>query len=171
MPTFKLPLSGDVVQTISPWTAFMSPIGSQLGLINVTIGQSSEPAVEADTLSDVASYGKQLGRIGDALIVLLAHFHPATPLSQEETAAIDDLKEMLERIADVKDKHKLKALRPRTHHTPKPVSPAPEPVGSAPLSIPAPTEPTATPASAIPSSAPASSRSAARKSARSTPQA
>jgi len=118
MPTFKLPLSGDVVQSISPWTAFMSPIGSQLGLINVTIGQSSEPAVEADALSDVASYGKQLGRIGDALIVLLAHFHPATSLSPEETAAIDDLKEMLARIADVKDKHKRKAPRPQTHHAP-----------------------------------------------------
>jgi hypothetical protein len=29
-------------------------------------------------LSGVATYGKQLGRIGDALIVLLAHFHPCT---------------------------------------------------------------------------------------------
>jgi hypothetical protein len=37
MPIFKLPLSGNVVQTISPWVAFMSPMGSQLGLINFTI--------------------------------------------------------------------------------------------------------------------------------------
>ena len=138
MPTFKLPLSGDVVQSISPWTAFMSPIGSQLGLINVTIGQSSEPAVEADALSDVASYGKQLGRIGDALIVLLAHFHPATPLSQEETAAIDDLKEMLARIADVKEKHKRKALRPRPDHMPLPepaAAPPTPPQAAAPTAI------------------------------------
>ena len=138
MPTFKLPLSGDVVQTISPWTAFMSPIGSQLGLINVTIGQSSEPAVEADVLSDVASYGKQLGRIEDALLVLLAHFHPATPLTKEETAAIDDLKEMLQRIADVKDKHKRKAMRPHLHHTPLPEPPGPEPIAASPSSRPAP---------------------------------
>ena len=74
---FKLPLSGDVVQSISPW--FMSPIGSQFGLVNITVGQSSEPTVEADVLSDVAGYGKQLGRIGDALVVLLAHFHPRMP--------------------------------------------------------------------------------------------
>ena len=33
--------------------------------------QSSEPKVEEEVLSDVATYGKQLGRIGDALIVLL----------------------------------------------------------------------------------------------------
>ena len=37
MPIFKLPLSGNVVQTISPWVAFMSPMGSQLGLIDFTI--------------------------------------------------------------------------------------------------------------------------------------
>jgi hypothetical protein len=118
MPTFKLPLSGDVVQAINPWTAFMSPIGSQIGLFSVTIGQSSEPAVEAEVLSSVASYGKQLGRIGDALIVLLAHFHPTTPLTNEETAAIDDLKEMLKQIADIKNKHRREALRPSANHVP-----------------------------------------------------
>jgi hypothetical protein len=110
MPTFKLPLSGDVVQSINPFTAFMT--GGQFGLVNINLGQSSEPAVEADVLSDVATYGKQLGRIGDALIVLLAHFHPRTPLTAEESKAIDALKEMLQKIADVKEKHKRPALRP-----------------------------------------------------------
>lgn len=108
MPTFKLPLSGDVVQSINPFTAFMT--GGQFGLVNINMGQSSEPAVEAEVLSDVASYGKQLGRIGDALIVLLAHFQPRTA---EETKAIDALKEMLQNIADVKAKHGRPALRPR----------------------------------------------------------
>jgi hypothetical protein len=125
MPTFKLPLSGNVLQAINPWMAFTAPIGSQAGLFNVTIGQSSEPEVEADVLSDVASYGKQLGRIGDALVVLLNHFHPRTPLTEEETAAIEDLRDMLQRIADVKGKHKRKALRPSAHH-----APAPEPIAS-----------------------------------------
>jgi len=77
------------------------------------MGQSSEPKVEADVLSDVASYGKQLGRIGDALIVLLAHFHPRAPLTEEETAAIDALKDMLGKVADVKKRHKRPALRPK----------------------------------------------------------
>jgi hypothetical protein len=111
MPTFKLPLSGDVVQSINPFTAFMT--GGQFGLVNINLGQSSEPAVEADVLSDVATYGKQLGRIGDALIVLLAHFHPRTPLTAEESEAIEALKEMLQKIADVKEKHNRPALRPR----------------------------------------------------------
>jgi|SRR5580704_3813772 hypothetical protein len=73
MPVFKLPLSGDVVQSINPFTAFMT--GGQLGLVNIN-GQSGDPAVKADVLPDVATYGKQLGRIGDALAVLIAHFHP-----------------------------------------------------------------------------------------------
>src|SRR5262245_55549011 len=160
MPTFKLPLSGDVVQAINPWTAFMSPIGSQVGLFNVRIGQSSEPAVEGDVLSDVASYGKQRGRIGDALIVLLAHFHPAAPLTAEETAAIDDLKDMLRQIADVKEKHKRKAMRPPAH-VPLPVSSAPEPVEMPLPSIPAPAEPSPRPA--VRPSAPASSPRPARQ--------
>jgi len=111
MPTFKLPLSGDVVQSINSFTAFMT--GGQFGLININMGQSSEPEVEADVLSDVATYGKQLGRIGDALIVLLAHFHPRQPLTDEETDAIAALNELLEKVADVKEKHKRPALRPR----------------------------------------------------------
>ena len=60
MPTFKLPLHGDVVQSIRPWTAFMSPVGSQFGLVNINLGRSSEPNVDGDVLSDVGSYGKQL---------------------------------------------------------------------------------------------------------------
>ena len=112
MPTFKLPLSGDVVQSINPWTAFMSPMGSQFGLINISLGQSSEPKVEEEVLADVGTYGKQLGRIGDALIVLLEHFHPRKPLSADETKAIDALKAMLDKIADVKEKYKRPAIRP-----------------------------------------------------------
>jgi hypothetical protein len=110
MPVFKLPLSGDVVQSINPLTAFMT--GGQFGLVNVTLGQSSEPKVEEEVLSDVATYGKQLGRIGDALTVLLAHFHPQQPLTAQETKAIDALKEMLDKIADVKERHKRPTIRP-----------------------------------------------------------
>ena len=70
------------------------------------------PDVEQEMLSDVGSYGRQIGRIGDVLIVLLAHFHPQSPLTQEETAAIAALKKMLNEVADVKQKHGRPALRP-----------------------------------------------------------
>lgn len=113
MPMFKLPLSGDVSQQISPFTSLFSPMSNPYGLVNITIGQSSEPGVEGDVLTDVASYGKQLGRLGDALLVLLRHFRPEGPLDPEEQKAIDDLNRMLDAVADVKEKHKRPALRPR----------------------------------------------------------
>lgn len=33
MPDFKLPLSGNVSQTINPWTGLFNPVQRQLGLI------------------------------------------------------------------------------------------------------------------------------------------
>lgn len=118
MPTLKLPvttrapLSGDVTQLFNQWAALFSPMGNQVGLVNINLGVSSDPKVEEDVLSDVGTYGKQLGRIGDALIVLLAHFHPQKKLSKAEAAAIDALKEMLNEVADVKESHGRPALRP-----------------------------------------------------------
>ncbi|KWV47205.1 hypothetical protein AS156_20320 [Bradyrhizobium macuxiense] len=109
MPIFKLPLSGDVVQNISPFTAFMSPVGSQFGLINITLGKSSAPAVEADVLSDVGTYGRQLGQIGDALLVLIERMPKDDGLDREP--AIVALKQMLNEVADIKERHKRQGLR------------------------------------------------------------
>ena len=113
MPIFKLPLSGDVVQSINPWTSLFSPSGGQFGLININLGNSSEPKVEEEVLSDVGTYGKQLGRIGDALIVLLKHLPPRdAALNHEERAAIEALRQMLDDIADKKEKYGRPAIRP-----------------------------------------------------------
>jgi hypothetical protein len=68
----------------NPWTLLFSPVGSQIGLANINRGTSSQPAIEPQVLSDVASYGKQLGRIGDALLVLLRHFQPVGQLTRQE---------------------------------------------------------------------------------------
>ena len=77
-----------------------------IGLINIELGRSSNPAIEEEVLTDVASYGKQLGRIEDALLVLFAHFRPERPLTAEEDAAIAALKAIVEEIAAVKAKHR-----------------------------------------------------------------
>jgi hypothetical protein len=106
MPVFRLPLSGNVTQTINPWTWFFNPVGSQVGLVNIELGQSSNPAIEEEVLSDVASYGKQLGRIEDALLVLLAHLRPERPLTDKEEAEIRELKTVIAEIAAVKAKHR-----------------------------------------------------------------
>lgn len=106
MPVFRLPLSGNVTQSINPWTWFFNPVGSQVGLVNIELGQSSNPAVEEEVLSDIASYGKQLGRVEDALLVLLAHFRPDRPLTAEEETAISALRAIVAEIAAVKARHK-----------------------------------------------------------------
>lgn len=115
MPIFKLPLSGDVVQNISPFTAFMSPIGSQFGLINITLGKSSAPDVEADVLSDVGTYGRQIGQIGDALLVLIERMKDR---ELDDEPAVIALKQMLSEVAEIKKRHKRPELR-RAAHTHK----------------------------------------------------
>ena len=105
MSAFKLPLSGNLSQIISPWTSWFSAYGSQVGLININLGQSSAPEVERDVLDEVGSYGRQLGRIGDALAVLVKHFHPAEPLNPDEEKAILALRAMLNQVADIKARH------------------------------------------------------------------
>lgn len=109
MPEFRLPLSGDVVQSIAPWTGFFSNLGNNFNLFSLNLGRSSNPAIEEQVLSDVGSYGKQLGRICDALAVLVTHFKPDRELTQAETKALRDLRRMLDDIAEVKDRH---AARP-----------------------------------------------------------
>src|SRR5205807_9683330 len=106
MPVFRLPLSGNVTQSINPWNWLFNPVGNQVGLVNIELGQSSNPAVEEEVLSDVASYGKQLGRIEDALLVLLAHFHPERDLTADEEKALSDLKAIAADVAAVKTKHR-----------------------------------------------------------------
>jgi hypothetical protein len=88
MPQFRLPLSGNVTQTINPWNWAFNPT------INVNMGMSSDPDAEQRILDDVGSYGKQLGRIGDVLRVLLTHVK-LHGLSQPEQDAIDQLIDQL----------------------------------------------------------------------------
>src|ERR1700722_17660768 len=110
MPVFRLPLSGNVTQTIHPWTWTFNPVGSQVGLVNIELGQSSEPAIEEEVVTDIASYGKQLGRIEEALLVLVEHFRPEHELTAAEQSAIRDFKAITTAVAAVKAKHRRHAL-------------------------------------------------------------
>lgn len=96
--TIRYPsIGGD--QVIAPITNWFSPV------IKINLGQSGAPAVEEDVLNNVGSYGKQLGRLGDALAVLLEHFEPKKPLERREKDAIDALKGMLVEIGEIKRRH------------------------------------------------------------------
>ena len=97
MTAIRLPLSGDVTQ-----------------VFNINLGESSDPETEKDAICK-ASYGMQLGRISDALVVLLRYVQvpPDDQLRPEEVHALRDLRRMLHDIADVKQKHGAKhILRP-----------------------------------------------------------
>ena len=70
-----MPLSGDVTQAINPWSWTFGAASSQAGLVNSNLGRSSDPELEKELLDEVGSYGMQLGRIGDALAVLIRARH------------------------------------------------------------------------------------------------
>ena len=72
MEPFSVSLApSKLTQTINPWTWNFQ--GAQFGLFNIDLGQSRDPALERTILDEVGSYGRQLGRIGDALEVILKH--------------------------------------------------------------------------------------------------
>ena len=72
-----------------------------MGLFNINLGSSGDPALEERILAEVGSYGRQLGRLGDALNVLLAHVDLGA-LKPEERKAIDALKLQLEHVEVIK---------------------------------------------------------------------
>ena len=102
MPDFKLPLSGDVIQAINPWNWVFQPQGSQFGLVNINLGKSGDPAMEQRILDEVGSYGRQLGRIGDALGVLVDNIK-LEKLDAGERKALEDFRFQLEQVKRVKD--------------------------------------------------------------------
>ncbi|WP_118135546.1 hypothetical protein [Oceanicella sp. SM1341] len=102
MPVFHMPLSGNVSQIFRQWTSLMTAIGNSFSLVTINMGRSEDPETEARVLEEVGSYGRQLGRIGDALGVIAAHFEPKTPLAPQEREALDALRRMLREIEAVK---------------------------------------------------------------------
>ena len=83
-------------QSILPWFQ-----GAQFGLFNVILGSTRSPDLEQTILDDVGSYGRQLGRIGDALKVILDHL-PVEKLSPEEQEAITVCRAQLIEIDKIK---------------------------------------------------------------------
>jgi len=86
-------------QDILPWT--FNQQAMQFGLFNISLGQTPRPDVEQRVLDEVGSYGRQLGRIGDALEVLLNHVN-FEDLAQGEKDAIDVLRGQLAQLREIK---------------------------------------------------------------------
>ena len=86
-------------QAINPMTFYQQ--GAQFGLINIDLGQTPHPEIEQKVLDEVGSYGRQLGRIGDALEVLIKHVS-REGLTQAEQDALDMLQGQLAAVRQVK---------------------------------------------------------------------
>lgn len=97
----RQPLSGDVWQAINPWSWWLESTGQQVGFINIYQTEAGDPEQEREIVENVASYGKQLGRIMDALTMVLRH-ESFSNLEPDEELAKRRFLEMAEEISAVK---------------------------------------------------------------------
>jgi hypothetical protein len=98
------PWSGGVAQAINPWRFITTLMGNQFSFFTVNLGRSSAPQVEAEILENVGSYGRQIGRISEALEVLINEL-PRDKLTKEARAAIEDFSVQMREIKRIKDRH------------------------------------------------------------------
>jgi hypothetical protein len=92
----RAPLSGDVSQDIAP------SISGQLGLFNIDATRSGDPALEQRIITEVASYGRQLGWLLEAVDVL-AQRQSRRGLGEADLHALDQVHALAEQVAAVKD--------------------------------------------------------------------
>ncbi|HJT43491.1 MAG TPA: hypothetical protein VJ750_08320 [Rhizomicrobium sp.] len=108
--TFQLSLAPQKLwQAINPWNFYQQ--GAQFGFINIDLGQTPRPDIEQAILDEVGSYGRQLGRIGDALEVLLNHVD-LDGLNKSERDTIDILRGQLAEVRKVKDRETAQGAAP-----------------------------------------------------------
>ena len=75
----------------------------QVGFINISGNASAKPDVERDIIENVATYGRQLGRISDVLDILLQRAD-ADKWRGRDAKALGDFRAMLQNIAAVKNR-------------------------------------------------------------------
>lgn len=105
----RLPLSGDVTQAINPWSWWLNSM-HQSGFININTVQSRDPALEKEIVQNVASYGRQLGRISDVLEALCRTPAVKAGLGPEGEEAVKDFLALAENIRKAKERRALQAV-------------------------------------------------------------
>jgi hypothetical protein len=103
---WNLPLSGGVSVPIT----MPSANGSQIGLFNINLGSSSDTDLEAKMLQSAGSYGKQIGRICDALDVVLRKLDKSK-LDKADLEAIAAFECTYKAITKTKARHGGKVLQ------------------------------------------------------------
>jgi hypothetical protein len=94
------PLSGDVNQAID--TSLVHAIGDQLGFININTTRAGDAQLERTITEQVASYGRQLGWLTDALDVLIRTARPPD-LDPDDAAALDEVTALRAKVERAKE--------------------------------------------------------------------
>ena len=100
--SMRWPFSGDVTQAINPWNFFVRQM-SQIGFININLARTPAPELEQSILEEVGSYGRQIGRLADALDVLVGTLD-RSKLEEPQLRAIMAFREQLVGVRAVKSK-------------------------------------------------------------------
>jgi hypothetical protein len=85
---FQLPLSGNVAERIS--APMFSP--------SLTINDNSDQAIEARVVSEIASYGKQIGWLNDVILALAENAN----LPDDVTRTVHQIAEATRKIEELK---------------------------------------------------------------------
>jgi len=103
--SINLPLSGPVNQAFDFMNSWFRALGSQFGLVNITVGSTADPEAEKEILEEVGTYGRQLGRIGDVLRVLVDRADQ-NGLSEAQKKAVRAFLHQADMVDDIKAKHR-----------------------------------------------------------------
>jgi len=103
-----LPFSGSVSQDYHPFTSwwpdwFRTTMG-QFGFINIEEMKSDDSALEMQIVSEVGSYGMQLGRVVEALQAVCAHLDTGK-WAPDEREAVTSFLDLAKKIGNFKDEH------------------------------------------------------------------
>jgi|SRR5690606_6213036 len=85
----KLPFGGDVAQAISPYTNWFSP--------TIELDFAGDRRIEADVVANVASYGKQLGIVTEAILALAG---------DDRSPDVERLRQLASRVEACKQMHR-----------------------------------------------------------------
>ncbi|MFN9252429.1 MAG: hypothetical protein ACK6BL_00510 [Holosporaceae bacterium] len=88
-------------QVINPWSFWNNSL-SQFGLININYTASRDPQMEKTIITNVASYGRQLGRIMDVLNLLIEKDLDKATLTPSQQEKLDSYTDMANKIASAK---------------------------------------------------------------------
>ena len=94
------PFAGDVVQSILPWN-FFNRYFAQIGFININNAKTPAPELETTIIEEVGSYGRQIGRIADALDVLVGTLDRSS-LNEKQFLAVMAFREQLGEVRAIK---------------------------------------------------------------------